>query len=177
MSARTEEAAFRPIEAAGEVTSWVVGIVRLCHANSPAGTASVPDAANIAARVAGSSKDCFGSVLSSLSPAQSTKVCFSPSIAAKRPDRYRPFLPVELEGRHRILTATNLRGIRCRGASSGFCPIAVWRRVLEGRREAGCRPSDGKIKGARCAPVGELKKPGISVSWARFPGLQSGRTW
>jgi hypothetical protein len=38
-----------------------------------------------------------------------------------------------------------------------FCPIAVWRRIAQGRREADCRPSDGKIKGARCAAVGRQK--------------------
>jgi hypothetical protein len=31
-----------------------------------------------------------------------------------------------------------------------FCRIVVWRRIAQGRREADRRPSDGKIKAARC---------------------------
>jgi hypothetical protein len=39
-----------------------------------------------------------------------------------------------------------------------FCPIAVWRRIAQTRREANCQPSEGKIKGARCGPVGWMKR-------------------
>jgi hypothetical protein len=38
-----------------------------------------------------------------------------------------------------------------------FCLIAVWRRIAQGRQEADRRPGDGKIKGARCGPVGRQK--------------------
>jgi hypothetical protein len=38
-----------------------------------------------------------------------------------------------------------------------FCSIEVWRRAAQQRRGAERRPSDGKIKGARCAPVGRQK--------------------
>jgi hypothetical protein len=56
-----------------------------------------------------------------------------------------------------VTTATNLYEMCCRDAGPGFCPIAVWRRTAQDRRSADRRPSDGKIKGARCAAVGRQK--------------------
>jgi hypothetical protein len=56
------------------------------------------------------------------------------------------------------------------GCWSGFFSIAVWRRAALERRGADRRPSDGKIKAARCGAVGRLKSAGRSDSWheARF---------
>jgi hypothetical protein len=46
-----------------------------------------------------------------------------------------------------------------------FCPIAVWRRIAQGRRQADCRPSDGKIKAAACGTVGRQNRTNRSGSW------------
>jgi len=63
-------------------------------------------------------------------------------------------------GRQRLgmSTAANLRETCCRDTDRSFCWIVVWRGIAQGRRGADRRPGDGKIKGARCAPVGEWKK-------------------
>jgi len=63
-----------------------------------------------------------------------------------------------------ISTATNLRGIRCRSAWSAFCPFTIWRGIAQERRGPNRRPSDGKIKGARCGPVGRRKSEEVSAA-------------
>jgi len=39
-------------------------------------------------------------------------------------------------------------------------------------RETGTRPAEGKIKGARCGPVGELNKGGNSRAFGAFTNLR-----
>jgi len=49
-----------------------------------------------------------------------------------------------------ISPPTNLRGSAAGALGLVFCPIAVWRRIAQGRREGDCRPSDCRIKAAAC---------------------------
>jgi hypothetical protein len=58
----------------------------------------------------------------------------------------------------RATAAITLHRNLCGCASLGFRQIAIWRSTARERRDADGRPSDGKIKDARCAPVGEWKK-------------------
>jgi hypothetical protein len=62
-------------------------------------------------------------------------------------------------------TATTLPRLLCRGAWSEFCLIAIWRSAAQERRGAEHRPSDGKIKGARCAAVGRQNSIDRSDTW------------
>jgi hypothetical protein len=51
------------------------------------------------------------------------------------------------------------------GCWSGFFSIAVWQMTSQERRGPDRRPSDGKIKGARCAPVGRERNEVTSAPW------------
>ena len=62
----------------------------------------------------------------------------------------------------RITAATSLHQHSCLAASPGFSQIAIWRSTARERRGGNRQPSDGKLKGARCAAVGSSRIAGTS---------------
>jgi hypothetical protein len=57
------------------------------------------------------------------------------------------------------------------GASSGFCLIAIWRRIAQDRRGARHRPLHSRIKGARCAAVGRVTVQRLIATFLALPHI------
>jgi hypothetical protein len=109
-------------------------------------------------------------------------VCLAPVL---RPNCLRPAQPRQLRrsvldqlrdmscicGRQRpgISTAPSPRRTCSRHACPGFCPMAVWRRIAQDRRDADDRPLESRIKAQGGAAVGRerFQKLGARYSFAR----------
>ena len=52
-----------------------------------------------------------------------------------------------------------------------FCPIAVWRRIAQGRRGADHRPLDSRIKRARCVVVGRQSVQKLIATFLASPHI------